>query len=304
MAENLAGHRSLQKAADALQHWHEFVGSHAGSRAALDLSAPAAVERRSNHKYAAEWGSLPVDHAQSTATAKRAASDDYLLAFSILLPRIKVHLSLMALWRSLCESTMRALWLLDPDIDVARRVQRAMTEDLEHLRLFNASAPDIADGISAIARSAEKNGFRVLRQKRRGKRVTAIGEARPSLRELFDIYLPPSVTPQGVREEGISNVNTLFYQQANASVHGHLAAVVFSDLYEAPLSSPPHRDPFNSWARILAILGSAFVLHYRAFDEECRARGELTSDLRNRRDAAAASSRSGDRRPTTDSGQR
>lgn len=226
----------LQCMADGIEHWRGFAEERGGGRGpdgGIPASTtPAIRERSQNDELAGAWGPAPVTSAHVLGVLRLVSATDHLAGVAILVPKKNAGLALDCLIRSLVETSLRALWLLDGTIDARQRVGRSMTEYLHDSwrgsqAAFGASESMVRKRLSqltaAIDESSTQLGFEQYRPnsgRRRGQLV-AVGEPRPSV---FDLLARYSVPLGGDRDEefAVSTLTILEHMNRaySAAVHG------------------------------------------------------------------------------------
>jgi hypothetical protein len=136
-----------------------------------------------------------------------------------------------AVARSLAENSVRAWFLLEPDIDAAERVRRQLNERLwathEHAQWIAkladhqpAAAQLAIQQRDRLTKQCEEAGYQVAGAGRK-RDVPHIGEPRPGLASLLERTLrQPGVT------EDISGYGAAFYAQLSAVAHGGMHGFV------------------------------------------------------------------------------
>jgi hypothetical protein len=191
--------------------WAPAAGSPAASTAATDA-------RWSDRA----WGQRPMRDAYLAAVLPLASAQDHLEHLAHAIGTGPLAFAYGTLARGSMEAAGRAWWLLDPDIDDARRLGRYMTDRLyswqETVRLadgITGADQDVREQqtqrMEAVAACAERHGFLVRRQQRV---PVSVGEPRPTSMKLLDAILADPA-------DGLSTGATL-YRMLSAVAHATL----------------------------------------------------------------------------------
>lgn len=123
-----------------------------GSQAELDLNS-SLIDR-------ADLNSYLVNHPRAVASLFIRAAADYLAGTGVLVRSLEAMFSPGALSRAAFENALRALYLLDPRVDLAGRAARAMLEDIVGLYRQYETHSDFGTQTDARAWKGELKRFR------------------------------------------------------------------------------------------------------------------------------------------------
>jgi hypothetical protein len=175
------------------------------------------------------WGRKPVEFAYAVAgTAMIPAAGQYLAALSQLLNDEMALFGFQAVVRSLVESAARSWWILDPNIGVRERVERAYEErwySLQELRKANNSVkPQPLKSHESLMLKISADAAQLGLAERTSneqelvnvKKIVGYGKRRPDSTDLIPEFLEPLGLPNG----------ELWYRSVSGITHSVLYATM------------------------------------------------------------------------------